>query len=82
MPTKNAGSKARDRDPLDREFDFSKGVQGFFTKRGKGLARTLVLEGELAQRFTDDDEVRELLTAQLKAEKAGKKPQRKRPSAA
>jgi hypothetical protein len=65
MTTKRANHEHDDSDPLDREFDFSHGVQGFFAKRRAGKARVVFLEGELAKEFKDDAEIVEALKAYL-----------------
>lgn len=69
MTTKSADPRLDDSDPLDREFDFSKGVQGFFAKRRKGNARVVFLEGELAREFKDAAEVEKALKAYLRQRK-------------
>jgi hypothetical protein len=66
MTTKRASQKHEEPDPLDREFDFSKGVQGFFAKRRTGDARVIFLQGELAREFKDDAEVEKALKAYLR----------------
>jgi hypothetical protein len=66
MTTKRANQGNDDSDPLDREFDFSNGVQGFFAKRKSGGARVIFLEGELARAFNDDAEIEKALRAYLR----------------